>query len=58
LVCGRRREGDIPGSMIPDAYHDYVRTKNAVRMVDVLKHNYLDLITLAELLVCMGALGA
>jgi len=25
LICGRRRSGDIPGSDIPAAYHDFVR---------------------------------
>jgi uncharacterized protein YprB with RNaseH-like and TPR domain len=49
-VCGRRRVGDIPGSEIPDAYHAYVRTGNAWEMVDALKHNMLDLVTLADLM--------
>jgi uncharacterized protein YprB with RNaseH-like and TPR domain len=52
-ICGRWRTGDIPGSMIPDAYHDFVHTKNAARMVRVLEHNYLDLVTLAEIMVRM-----
>lgn len=50
LVCGRTRTGDIPGSEIPDAYHAYVRTENAADMVDILHHNLLDLLTMAELL--------
>jgi len=50
-LCGRHREGDIPGQAIPDAYHAYVRTANAVQMLDVLKHNRLDLITMADLMV-------
>ena len=49
-VCGRRRCGDIPGHEIPDAYHAYVRTGNAYRMLDVLEHNFLDLLTMADLL--------
>ena len=49
-VCGRRRVGDIPGSEIPDAYHAYVRTDNAWEMVEALKHNMLDLVTLADLM--------
>ena len=51
LICGRMRADDIPGHLIPDAYHDYVRTGNAARMVNVLEHNFLDLLTLAELVV-------
>jgi len=49
-ICGRTRFGDIPGAEIPDAYHDYVRTGNARRIVQILKHNMLDLVTLAELM--------
>ena len=51
LLCGRTRTDDIPGHLIPDAYHEYVRTGNAVRMANVLEHNFLDLLTLADLLV-------
>jgi hypothetical protein len=49
-VAGRRRAGDIPGHMIPEAYHRYVKTGNARQMADVIHHNALDLITMAELL--------
>jgi uncharacterized protein YprB with RNaseH-like and TPR domain len=50
-ICGRMRHSDIPGSEIPEAYHEYVRTGNAVEMLDVLAHNQQDLLTLAELMV-------
>jgi uncharacterized protein YprB with RNaseH-like and TPR domain len=50
LICGRQRHGDIPGAEIPDAYHEYVRNEDAWQMVDVLKHNMLDLVTLADLM--------
>ena len=50
LVCGRRRYSDIPGHAIPDAYHHFVRTANAAQMVQVLQHNTLDLLTLADLI--------
>jgi len=51
-ICGRgEREGDIPGREIPNAYHDYVRSQDATQMVTVLEHNYLDLVTLADILV-------
>ncbi len=49
-VCGRVRHGDIPGAQIPDAYHRYVRTENAWQIVEVLKHNMLDLVTLADIM--------
>jgi len=50
-ICGRVRHSDIPGSEIPEAYHQYVRTGNAVEMLDVLAHNRQDLLTLADLMV-------
>jgi uncharacterized protein YprB with RNaseH-like and TPR domain len=49
-VCRRPRSGDIPGSLIPEAYHAYVRTEDASQIVEVLKHNLLDLVTLADLM--------
>lgn len=49
-ICGHPpRVDDIPGSEIPEAYHAYVRTQDARAMATVLKHNLLDLTTLAEL---------
>ena len=48
-ICGRLRTGDIPGNLIPQAYHDYVRTGDATQMADCLQHNMLDLVTLADL---------
>jgi len=50
-ICGRHRQGDIPGAEIPDAYHAFVRTKNAAQIVQILKHNLHDLITMADLVV-------
>jgi len=50
-VCGRRRSGDIPGSEIPMAYHDFVRSGNTRQLESILHHNALDLVTLVELAV-------
>jgi uncharacterized protein YprB with RNaseH-like and TPR domain len=49
-VSRRRRVGDIPGNMVPDAYHRYVKTRDARRMLDVIHHNALDLVTMAEMM--------
>jgi uncharacterized protein YprB with RNaseH-like and TPR domain len=49
-ICGRDRVGDIPGSEIPEAYHNYVRTNNGWQMVNALEHNMLDLVTLADIM--------
>ena len=50
FVLGRKRTGDIPGSEIPGAYHEFVRTKNARQMAAVIHHNRLDLLSMLELI--------
>ena len=50
-LCRRTRTGDIPGAEIPEAYHTFVRTGDAAQMAQIIEHNRLDLITMAELLV-------
>ena len=52
-VCRRRRTGDIPGDMIAEAYHHYVKTGDARRMETVIHHNALDLVTMVELMLFM-----
>jgi uncharacterized protein YprB with RNaseH-like and TPR domain len=52
-VCGRPRHGDIPGSQIPDAYHRFVQTTDARAVRDILHHNLLDLLTMAELVTAL-----
>ena len=49
-VCGRPRRGDIAGEEIPAAYHAFVRTGDARRIAVIVRHNKLDLLTMAELL--------
>ncbi|MCE5328279.1 MAG: ribonuclease H-like domain-containing protein [Planctomycetaceae bacterium] len=50
-ICRRgAREDDIDGSRIPEAYHAFVRTGNGAEMALCVKHNRLDLITLADIL--------
>ena len=53
FICGRLRRGDIPGDLIPGVYHDFVRTRDARQLEIVIRHNALDLITLAQLAVCV-----
>ena len=49
-ICRRTRQGDIPGAEIPNAYHRFVKSGNAVQMRDILHHNALDLLTTAEVM--------
>jgi uncharacterized protein YprB with RNaseH-like and TPR domain len=46
---GARSESDIPGSEIPDAYHEFVRTGDARKIGRVLYHNRMDLVAMAVL---------
>jgi len=52
-ICGRRRMGDIPSELIPEVYHEFVRTGNTKLLKEVFHHNALDLITMAELIAAM-----
>jgi uncharacterized protein YprB with RNaseH-like and TPR domain len=51
--CGRRRTGDIPSSAIPEAYHRFVATGDAAPLGEILHHNLLDLLTMAQLVVAL-----
>jgi uncharacterized protein YprB with RNaseH-like and TPR domain len=48
-ICGRTRADDIPGSQIPAAYQQYVRTGFEREMDAILLHNAIDLVTLLDL---------
>lgn len=54
-ICRRPRGEDIPGAEIPDAYHAFVRSGDASRLVEILRHNALDLLTLADLMTYLPA---
>ena len=45
-ILGVEREGDIPGAMIPYVYFDFLRRKNASRLMPVFYHNAMDILTL------------
>jgi len=53
VICHRVRIGDIPGSEIPQVYHDFVRAGNAIHIRQILHHNAQDLITMGEVLAFM-----
>lgn len=54
-IFGRARIGDVPGSVIPTLYHEYVRTSSWEILGPVLHHNALDLLTLAEIWAVLAA---
>ena len=40
-------EGDLPGELIPYVYFEYLRTGEAFKLVPILHHNQIDILTLA-----------
>ncbi len=46
-VLGVERHGDMPGALIPYVYFEYLRTRQAARMLPVFHHNATDILTLA-----------
>lgn len=49
-VLGLVRQDDVPGSLIPLIYFDFLRGLRTERMIGVFEHNALDLVSLAALL--------
>lgn len=50
FICGRRRTDDMPGSQIPAAYQQFVRTGFEREMDAILLHNAIDLVTMLDLM--------
>jgi uncharacterized protein YprB with RNaseH-like and TPR domain len=46
-ILGVEREGDLPGELIPYYYFDYLRTRQAMRLVPIFHHNAIDILSLA-----------
>jgi hypothetical protein len=46
-VLGIEREGDVPGSLIPYIYFEFLRTGRATKLVPVFHHNVMDIVSLA-----------
>ena len=56
VILGQPREEDLPGSLVPQRYFDYLKTKNEYLLEDILKHNAQDIISLCVLLNHMAEL--
>ena len=46
-ILGMERTGDIPGALIPHYYFEYLRTKQAFKLVPMFHHNAMDIVSLA-----------
>ena len=56
-ILGEERVGDIPGSLIPQLYFEFIRKRQALLLRDVLEHNFHDIVHLARLAVVMSAIA-
>lgn len=46
-ILGVERIDDVPGAMIPYLYFEFLRTRNAHRMMGIFEHNAFDILSLA-----------
>ncbi len=46
-ILGVERTGDLPGEMIPYVYFEFLRTRQAFRLVPIFHHNAIDILSLA-----------
>jgi hypothetical protein len=46
-VLGVERHGDLPGSLIPYCYFDYLRAQQAMPLIPIFDHNATDILSLA-----------
>lgn len=56
-VLGVHREGDVPGYLIPQRYFEYLRSGDGAPLLDVVRHNRLDIISLVSLAAWMGRIA-
>jgi uncharacterized protein YprB with RNaseH-like and TPR domain len=54
-ILGFFREGDLPGELIPYVYFEYLRSREAQRLVPIFHHNAIDILTLACLTAVVAA---
>ncbi|MDR3119776.1 MAG: ribonuclease H-like domain-containing protein [Clostridiales bacterium] len=57
-VLAERREGDIPGSLIPQVYFDYLENRERDLLDRVLLHNRLDILAMAAVIKYISDLAA
>jgi uncharacterized protein len=46
-ILGVEREGDLPGELIPYVYFEYLRSREAFKLMPIFHHNAIDILTLA-----------
>lgn len=57
-ILGVVRQGDVPGSLIPQRYFDYLRSGDAGPLAEVVLHNRMDIVSLVSLAAWLGRMAA
>ena len=57
-ILSVNRKGDIPGSLIPQLYFDFLRRRDLWALEDVLEHNYQDMVNMVLLALHIGAIAS
>jgi len=57
-ILGKPREGDLPGSEVPQRYFDFLKTGNMALLEDIVAHNRQDILSLGSLLSLLCGLYA
>ncbi|RMG66860.1 MAG: hypothetical protein D6715_05990, partial [Calditrichaeota bacterium] len=57
-VLGLNRVGDLPGSLIPQMYFEFLRRRDLWALEDVLEHNYHDMVNMVLLALRIGAIAS
>jgi len=55
-ILGIAREGDLPGSEVPERYFKYLKSGDMALLNDVVRHNRLDVLSLGALLARLCAI--
>lgn len=49
-ILGIRRQGDLPGALVPGVYRDYLLGRDNGQATEILRHNLQDVVSLAAIL--------
>ena len=53
-LCGVQRDDDLPGYLIPERYFEYLRSRQAGLLRQIVEHNQQDIVSLARLLAVLA----
>jgi len=54
-ICAVRRDDDLPGSLVPDRYFSYLRSRQGELLRDIVEHNRQDIVSLGRLLAVLAS---